>query len=258
MDLGLDNKNALVCAASKGIGLACAQALAAEGVHVHLVARNSHTLEQAVHLITQSGGTASPIVADLTHADAATTILAALPEADIVVTNPGLSPAADLLDGQKAWESGITDIVGRPFALINQYLPYMKSQQFGRIINITSSAVLMSHPGLAFSGALRAALTHATTSLAQRVAPHGITVNNLAPGPVATDGLMDFFKRYATESGRTVEEVKAERLASIPTKRFVSVDELGKQCAYIASVHTNNLTGKTLLIDGGINTYPFL
>ncbi len=258
MELGLTDKTALVCAASKGIGLACAEALAAEGVSVYLVARNRRNLDKAVESIVLAGGKADAIVADLSAAESAATIAAALPEADIIVTNPGQSPGADILAGHETWESGISDIVGKPFGLINQYLPYMESQKFGRIINITSSAVLMSHPGLAFSGALRAALTHATASLAQRVARYGITVNNLAPGPVATDSLMNFFARYAKETGRTVEEVQAERLASIPTEAFVSLDELGKQCAYIASAHTKNLTGKTLLIDGGINSYPFL
>lgn len=258
MDLGLKNKKALVCAASAGIGLACAEALAAEGAHVTLVARSPDNLAGAVEAIVGNGGTADAIVADLGDEDAVITIAAALPEADIIVTNPGQSPGADILEGQEIWESGIGAIVAKPFSLISQYLPYMESQQFGRVINITSSAVLMSHPGLAFSGALRAAFTHATTSLARRVACHGITVNSLAPGPVDTEALMEFFERYARETSRTPEEVKAERLASIPTGCFVSLDELGRQCAYIASPHTKNLTGKTLLIDGGMNTYPFL
>jgi len=258
MDLKLNDKKALVCAASKGIGLACAKALAAEGVQVTLVARNRENLTKAVESIVASGGKADLIVADLSDEMSVTAIAAALPEVDIIVTNPGQSPGADILSGDEVWESGIADIVSRPFSLVKQYLPFMESQQFGRVINITSSAVLTSHPGLAFSGALRAAFTHATTSLAQRVACHGITVNNLAPGPVETEGLMQFFERYAKETNRTLEAVKEERLAGIPTGRFVSLDEMGRQCAYLASPHTKSLTGKTLLIDGGTNTYPFL
>ena len=258
MDLKLKHKKALVCAASKGIGLACAKALAAEGVQVTLVARNRENLARAVESIVATGGEADLIVADLSDADSATVITAALPEVDIIVTNPGQSPGADILSDDDVWESGIADIVSKPFRLVKQYLPYMESQRFGRVINITSSAVLTSHPGLAFSGALRAAFTHATTSLARRVACHGITVNNLAPGPVDTEGLMDFFERYARETNRTLEEVKAERLAEIPTASFVSLDEMGRQCSYLASPNTKSLTGKTLLIDGGMNTYPFL
>jgi len=258
MDLELNDKKALVCGASKGIGLACGKALAAEGAQVTLVARNRENLTRAVESIVKNGGQADLIVADLSEAGSATAIAAAFPEADIIVTNPGQSPGADILAGDEVWESGIADIVSRPFSLVKQYLPYMESQQFGRVINITSSAVLTSHPGLAFSGALRAAFTHATTSLAHRVACHGITVNNLAPGPVDTEGLMQFFQRYAKETNRSLEAVKAERLAAIPTGRFVSLDEMGRQCAYIASPQTQSLTGKTILIDGGTNTYPFL
>ncbi len=259
MDLGLAGKRALVCGASGGIGLACARALAEEGVEVHLVARDSSRLEAAVSTILEAGGIGSSSAEDLRDPEAPQRIVAAFPAADIVVTNPGASPAADLLTGgEAAWHDGIEAIVSQPLALIALALPPMKAQGFGRIINVTSAAFAHSSPRLAFSGALRGALTHAMTSLARQVAAEGITVNNIAPGPVESAGLHHHLDRIALAEGITREQAAAGRLASVPTGRFATADEIGRICAFLASVHTANITGRTILADGGANPYPFL
>ena len=258
MDLGIQRKRALICGASSGIGLACARALSAEGAEVWLVARGLGRLEQAVRDINGEGGKATAIVADLSNPESIDIIKGHLPDCDILITSPGGSPSADILAGTQAWTDGINSMVVNLLDLINAYIDGMSSRKFGRVLNVTTSAVHIANPGLAFSGALRAALTHATTTLARRVAGQGITINNIAPGPVESDGLQGYFERRAKELDIDAASVRADRLLEIPSGRFAEAEEIGRLCAFMSSVHTRNITGRTLLVDGGSNPYPFL
>jgi 3-oxoacyl-[acyl-carrier protein] reductase len=258
LDTKIAGKIALICGGSSGIGLACALALAAEGTHVRLVARNKQNLESAASIVNAVGGQTSFLCADLGEAKSTKAIYEAFPEVDILVTNPGVSPAGDLLGGGRLWSEGIDQIVTQPLALIDKYLPRMQRQGFGRVINITSSAVMFSGTHLAFSGALRSALTHAAASLAKQVAARGVTVNNVAPGPVESEGLQRYFERIAAEEGVDANVIRLRRLQSLPSGRFISPSEIGFVCVFLASPCSSNINGRTILVDGGANPNPFI
>lgn len=258
MDMKLQGKSALICGGSSGIGLACARAFCEEGVAVTIAARNPERLEAARQSLAQLGRSVNIVAVDLESPDAVATLRQAIDTIDILVTNPGGSPAADILSAKDEWKTGIAQIVAQPMAIVESYLPAMRARKFGRIINISSSAFAYANPSLAFSGALRAALTHVTANLARRVACDGVTVNNIAPGPVESEGLNLFFERVAKEQKITLGEVRALRLKDTPTQRFADADEIGRMAVFLASPHAGNLTGRTMLIDGGANLYPFL
>jgi 3-oxoacyl-[acyl-carrier protein] reductase len=257
LDLGLDGRLAVVCGASSGIGLGCARVLAAEGCRVVLVARNLERLRQAEATIRNDGGAASALAVDLGSADAPAKILAAAGAVDILVTNPGLSPAGNLTD-PAIWPAGIAAIVAQTLGLIGAVVPSMRARRFGRIVNIASSGAFEAGAALGFSGALRAALIHAAASLARDFGPDGVTVNNIAPGPVRSDGLRAYFERRARETGRDVGAVLSERMASIPTRRFAEPEEIGRACAFLCAPSAASISGRTILMDGGANDYPFL
>ncbi|WP_425051583.1 SDR family oxidoreductase [Psychromarinibacter sp. S121] len=253
MDLGIAGRRALVCGASAGIGFACAKVLAEEGCKVVMVARDAARLDAAVAQIPGARGVAADLGAEGVEAR----LLAEVGPVDILVTNPGVSPAGSLTDA--ATVMAATEAVpARTMALIGAFLPGMREGGWGRVVNITSSGVFASGPALGLSGAVRAALTHMAASLAQEVAPDGVTVNCIAPGPVDTAGLQHFVERRARETGQTIEEVRAARLASLPTGRFSEPDEVGALCAFLASGRAANITGRTVLADGGANAFPFL
>lgn len=258
MDMQLKGKTALVCGGSSGIGLGCAHALAAEGVNVVIAGRDAGRLQKAVDAIAGDGGLVRAVTVDLASPDAVTKLRAAAAAFDILLMSPGGSPAGDILTIGSGWTSGIEQIVARPMAIIEAYLPGMQAKRYGRVINITSSGVHFTNPGLAYSGALRAAMTHATANLARRVAADGITINSIAPGPVESAGLHEFFERRAKELGVSVEEVRAQRLKDTPTGRFGEAADIGAMAVFLASPYAGSITGRTLLMDGGANPFPFL
>lgn len=258
MDMRLKGKSALICGGSSGIGLACAKALAEEGVAVVVVGRDQSRLERALVSLAAASIEARAVSVDLSSSGAVATLLEAIKEVDIILTNPSGSPAADILEAGAAWTTGIDQFVVQPLAIVRAYLPGMQLRRFGRVINITSSAFAFASPGLAFSGALRAALTHTATNLARRVAADGVTVNNIAPGPVESDGLHEFLERIAREQNISVAEARAQRLRDTPAQRFADPAEIGRMAVFLASPHAASLTGRTMLMDGGANPYPFL
>ena len=257
MDMHLAGKTALICGGSSGIGLACAHAFAEEGAAVVIVARDPARLEQARTALAVHPVPVTAIATDLSVPAAAQTLRAQIEALDIIVASPGGSPSADIME-PGAWVPGIEQIVAAPIAIFEAFLPGMTERRFGRIINLTSSGVAFANPALAFSGALRAALTHAATNLARRVAPYGITVNSIAPGPVTSNGLEEFFARVARQDGLSVEQVRAARLATIPAARFAEAEEIGRMAVFLASPHARSITGRTMLMDGGANPFPFL
>ncbi|MAQ83978.1 MAG: hypothetical protein CMH12_12175 [Maritimibacter sp.] len=253
MDLGIAGRRALVCGASAGIGFGCAQVLAAEGCEVIMVARDPGRLDAAVTQVPGARG----VVADLGEDGVEARLRDAAGPVDILVTNPGVSPAGSLTDAATVMDA-TRSVPAQTMALIGAFLPGMRAAGWGRVVNITSSGVFASGAALGLSGAVRATLTHMAASLAQEVAADGITVNCIAPGPVDTAGLQHFVERRARETGQSVAEVRAARLASLPTRRFSEPAEVGALCAFLASSLAANITGRTVLADGGANAYPFL
>ncbi len=256
MDLGLQGKTALVCAASRGLGRGCAEALAGAGVNVVIVARRETLLEDAASDIRKRFGIeVIPVACDITTPEGRALALAACPELDILVTNAGGPPAGDFRKFTEAdWHRAVDANMLTPIELIKATIDGMIARGFGRIINITSAAVKMPIGILGLSNGARAGLTGFIAGLAREVAPHGVTINNLLPGMFATDRLAFLTQAQATAANLRVDEITERQLAGIPAGRFGSAEEFGAACAFLCSVHAGYITGQNLLIDGG--AYP--
>ena len=264
MDLGLKGKAALVCASSKGLGRGCAQALAAEGVDLVLVARGADALDATAKELRETAGVkVVAIAADITTDagrqlafGAATQLRHGAPAAfDIVVTNAGGPPIGDFRDfDHAAWLKAVEANMLTPIALIQATVDGMCERGWGRIVNITSSSVKAPIAALSLSNGARSGLTGFVAGVAREVAGKGVTINNLLPGAFATDRLLSMFGPRAAQAGITADEMAARRAASIPAKRFGHAEEFGATCAFLCSVHAGYITGQNVLIDGG--SYP--
>lgn len=253
MDLGIAGKKALVCGASAGLGYACAKALAAEGVDVLIVARTEGPLIQAAAYLNALGaGHAQALVADVTAEAGRARIFAAQSDFDIVVTNAGGPPPGDFRQwDQAAWVRALEANMLAPIELIKATVDGMMARGFGRIVNITSSAVKSPVDGLGLSTGARSGLTGFVAGLARTVAARGVTINNLLPGTFDTARLAGNFANQAEREGLSVEQVIERRLAKHPARRFGQPDELGSTCAYLCSVHAGYINGQNILLDGG-------
>ena len=259
MDLGLNGKWALVCAASKGLGKGCAKALAAEGVNVVITARGAEALEATAAEI----GAASPavqvvaVVGDITTPAGRAAALAAAPQIDILVNNAGGPPPGDFRDwDREAWIKAVDGNMLTPIELIKATVDGMCERGFGRIVNITSSAVKAPIDFLGLSNGARTGLTGfvAGTARQGRIASRGVTINNLLPGSFDTDRLRIGFGSVAAKSGQSLEQVMDARRKTVPTARFGTAEEFGAVCAFICSVHAGYLNAQNILLDGG--AYP--
>ncbi|MDR7150421.1 3-oxoacyl-[acyl-carrier protein] reductase [Hydrogenophaga palleronii] len=262
MDLGIAGRWALVCGASKGLGLGCAQALAAEGVNVVMVARGAPVLEAAAAAIAQ----ASPAVKVLTVAADITTPegrAAALSVAggpgtafDIVVNNAGGPPPGDFRSwDREAWIKAVDANMLTPIELIKATVDGMAERGFGRIVNITSSAVKAPIDILGLSNGARSGLTGFVAGVARSpLAAQGVTINNLLPGKFDTDRIAATLKAAADKTGKSMEEIRLSQQAQIPAGRYGTPQEFGAICAFLCSVHAAYMTGQNVLADGG--AYP--
>jgi 3-oxoacyl-[acyl-carrier protein] reductase len=259
MDLGLRGRWALVCAASKGLGRGCAEALVREGVNVVITARGADALEATAAGLRRLDPRAEvrAVAGDIATADGRAAALAACPRVDILVNNAGGPPPGDFRDwGREAWLAAIDANMLAPIELIKATVDAMAERGFGRIVNITSAAVKAPIDILGLSNGARSGLTGFVAGLARqpRLASRNVTINNLLPGPFDTDRLRGTMVGAAQASGRSVDEVLDERRQLNPTRRFGSAEEFGALCAFVCSVHAGYITGQNLLIDGG--AYP--
>lgn len=257
MDMGLRGKRAIVCASSRGLGRGCAEALAAEGVDLVINGRDQDTLMQtATEIANAHGVEVTPIAADIATADGQAAVLeAAEGRADILVNNAGGPPPGDYTDwGRDEWLDAVEQNMLTPIMLMKAVLPHMIDQGWGRIVNITSGSVKAPIPQLGLSNGARAGLTGFVAGLSRQVAPSGVTINNLLPGPFDTDRIASLMGNIAKNTGKTVEEVAEARKASNPTRRFGTREEFGAYCAFLCSQHAGYVTGQNLLMDGG--AYP--
>jgi 3-oxoacyl-[acyl-carrier protein] reductase len=242
MELGIEGRRALVCGASKGLGFACALALAHEGVSATLVARDQTALTLAADQIQSSTGQpCHSITADLSTAAGRGRVLEVCPDPDILVTNAGGPPAKDftelgLADWQKALETNLLAAV----ELVRGIAPGMAQRRFGRIINITSMTVRMPVERLDLSTATRMALTGYVAGVARQVARHNVTINNLLPGTIMTERIRDL--------GKTAQGL----IDKVPMGRAGSPAEFAAACAFLAGVPAAFITGQSLLVDGGL------
>ena len=253
MDLGLTGKTAIVCAASKGLGRACARSLAANGVAVTIAARSQGPLDETAEAIRSDFGVAvTAVAADVTTAEGREAILAACPQPDILVNNAGGPPPGDFRDWEREdWIAALDANMLSAIEMIRASLDGMIERRFGRVVNITSSAVKAPIASLGLSNGARAGLTGFVAGLARQNARHNVTINNLLPGPFDTDRLRGNARAAAERAGRDFEEVLEERRQAHPAGRFGRPEEFGEACAFLCGAQAGYITGQNLLIDGG-------
>ena len=256
MDMGIAGRTALVCAASKGLGRGCAEALAAEGVNLVIAARTVETLEATAEAIRATTGVEVKTVAcDITTPEGRMAALAACPEPDILVNNAGGPPPGDFRNfTHDDWIRALEANMLTPIELIRATIDPMIARGFGRIVNITSSAVKAPIDVLGLSNGARSGLTGFVAGLARKVARDGVTINNLLPGLFDTDRIATTLTAQAKAQHVSVDEARKQRMASIPAGRFGNRDEFGRACAFLCSVHAGYITGQNWLMDGG--AYP--
>ena len=261
MDLGIAGKWALVCGASKGLGLGCAQALVREGVNVLIVARGAEVLQAAAaNLIADSARPAGAevlfVAADITTEAGRTAVFAVRRDFDIVVTNAGGPPPGDFRDWNRdAWIKAVDANMLTPIELIKATVDGMAARGFGRIVNITSSAVKSPIDILGLSNGARSGLTGFVAGVSRSgLAAQGVTINNLLPGAFDTDRLRGNMAGVAQKTGKPVEAIIDTRRKAIPAQRFGTPEEFGAICAFLCSTHAGYMTGQNVLADGG--AYP--
>jgi len=256
MDLGLRGKTALVCAASKGLGRACAIALAREGVRLVITARGKEALEAtAVEIRRAHAVEVVTVVGDITTDEGKRAALAACPAPDILITNAGGPPTGDFREwSREAWMKALNANMLTPIELIKATMDGMIGRKFGRIVNITSTSVKAPIAALGLSNGARAGLTGFIAGLARQTVKHNVTINNLLPGSFLTDRTRQTIAGFAKAAGLTEEQAAAERLKSIPAARLGDPAEFGDACAYLCSAQASYVTGQNFLIDGG--AYP--
>jgi 3-oxoacyl-[acyl-carrier protein] reductase len=259
MDLGIAGKWALVCGASKGLGFGCARALAQEGVNLVINARNPEALQEAAASLSALAPQVKvlAVAADITTEEGRAAVLAAAGgpgvDFDIVVTNAGGPPPGDFRDWDRAaWIKAVDANMLTPIELI------MAARGFGRIVNITSSAVKAPIDILGLSNGARSGLTGFVAGLARSgIAARGVTINNLLPGKFDTDRLRTTFSAAASKTGKSLDDVRLVQQSQVPARRFGTPDEFGAICAFLCSVHAGYMTGQNILPDGGLYAGTF-
>lgn len=253
MDLGISNRRAIVCAASRGLGRGCAQALAAAGVNLVINARNREVLEETATAIRSDHGVEVIAVdSDITTDAGRDAVLAAAGVPDILVNNAGGPPPGHWSDWNRddfvaALDANMLSAID----MMKRCLPEMIDRRWGRVVNITSMSVKAPIPVLGLSNAARAGLTGYVAGTARQVAGFGVNINNLLPGIHATDRAVALDSDLAAAKGISLEDAKAERCAMIPAGRYGTSDEFGATCAFLCSKHAGFMVGQNILVDGG-------
>jgi 3-oxoacyl-[acyl-carrier protein] reductase len=253
MDLGITGKRAIVCAASKGLGRACALALAHNGVDLVINARTAGELEAtAAEIRAATGRTVTAVAADIATKEGRAKVLAACPAPDILVNNAGGPPRGDFDEwDEDAWLQAVNLSMIAPIMLIRTVVDGMCARRFGRIVNITSGTVKLPLPDHALSQGPRAGLTAVSAGLARQVARHNVTINGLLPGQHLTERMQTGLIETARKTGKSQAELIAKRVADIPAGRVGDPFEFGEACAFLCSTHSGYIVGQNLLLDGG-------
>jgi 3-oxoacyl-[acyl-carrier protein] reductase len=253
MDYGIRGRRAIVCAASEGLGRGCAVALAREGVDLVINARRQALLDDTAAAIhAQTGVSVVAVAADITTAEGRAAVLAACPSPDILVNNAGGPPIGDFRDwDEAAWISAVNANMITPIMLMRAVVDGMIARRFGRIVNITSRSVKAPLAHLGLSNGARAGLTGFVAGLARQVARHNVIINNLLPGPFATDRQVTGMRKLAEKAGQSYDSFVQARMAEVPAGRLGTPEEFGKACAFLCSADAGYIVGQNLLIDGG-------
>ena len=256
MDLGLAGKVSLVAASSRGLGRAIAEELAAEGSDLLLCARGKEALREAARAVEALGVRAVAVPTDLSEPAEidrlVDTGLSELGRIDVLVTNAGGPPAGTFESHPaEAWRQAVRLNLESVLQLVRRVLPGMKERGWGRVVNVTSIAVKEPIDGLILSNSVRAAVTGFARTLANEVAPYGITVNNAMPGYTRTARLEELAERIGAARGSGPDEVIAEWEAGIPVGRIGTPREFAALVAFLASERASYITGASIAVDGG-------
>jgi 3-oxoacyl-[acyl-carrier protein] reductase len=253
MDMGIRGKRALVCAASKGLGLGCARALAEAGVHLVMNARGAEALEASASVIRADFGVeVATVAADITTEEGRAAVLAEAGAVDILVNNAGGPPPGMWTDWDREdFIAALDANMLTPIALIKALVPGMMERGWGRVVNITSQSVKSPIAILGLSNSARAGLTGYIAGTSRQVAGKGVTINNLLPGIHATDRAVALDTGVADREGITLDEAKEKRCATIPAGRYGTPEEFGAACAFLCSQHAGFIVGQNILLDGG-------
>mgnify|MGYP000270818831 CR=1 FL=1 len=253
MDLGIQGKTAIVCAASRGLGRGCAEALAAEGVSLIINGRDAQTLAAtAAHIRETYGVEVTEVAADIGTEEGRAAVLAASENVDILVNNNGGPPPGMWSDwGRDEWLNAVEQNMITPIMMINAVLPGMMERGWGRIVNITSQSVKSPIAVLGLSNGARAGLTGFVAGTSRQVAGSGVTINNLLPGIHDTDRATALDAGVAKAQNIAADEARSQREATLPAKRYGTAAEFGATCAFMCSAHAGYMIGQNVLLDGG-------
>jgi 3-oxoacyl-[acyl-carrier protein] reductase len=258
VDLGIAGCRAIVCASSRGLGRACAAALAGEGVHLVINGRDRAALEEAAGALRAAFPvTIQPVCADVTTPEGRAALLAACPEPDILINNnAGPPPGAFVSFDEEAWRGALESNLLAALMLTSAVVDGMRARGFGRVVTITSAMVTTPRPGMALSSAARTGLTAALKSLSLEVARDNVTLNNLLPERFDTDRQRFMAERVMAAERIDYAEARERQENSIAARRLGRPEELGAACAFLCSRQAGFISGNNIHLDGG--SYPGL
>ena len=256
MDLGLKGKNAIVTAASRGLGLATARSLAREGVSITMNARSPDALEQAAEEVRKDFGVdVKTVAADFNETESRAALLAAAGAPDILVSNPGVRQVPTPYDQISAddWRHWLDVHFLSSVDMIQRVAPGMVERKFGRIVNMSVSFIKFPQVGFAHSHAARLALSGATAAMVRELIPHNVTINTICPGLFDTDALHTNLHGHAKRGNTTYEAIVQNRLETCPAGRFADPSECGDLIAYLCSAQAGFVSGQNIVNDGGVH-----
>jgi 3-oxoacyl-[acyl-carrier protein] reductase len=258
MDLGLNGRKAIICASSRGLGKACAMALAREGADIVINGRNAETLDLAVREIAiVAKGAVVAVAADINTSEGRAALVAACPNADILVNNNDGPPPGNFQQWEEShWKAALEANLLAPVFMIKALIEGMKERRFGRIVNITSAMVKTPRSVMGLSTTARSGLTALCKGLSVDVAPFNVTINNMLPERFDTDRQQQMAKLAMAFKKISYEEARAEIAESIAAKRMGDPSEFGDACAFLCSAQAGFISGQNLQLDGG--SYPGL
>lgn len=256
MDLGLAGRKALIFGGSRGLGRACAEAIASEGALVTIAGRTEATLAAAAAEISARYGVpVSHVSADITTDEGRRAALAACPEPDILLNNASGWPPGDFRDlSHEDWIAGINSMMLGPIGMIRLVVDDMMARGFGRIVNITSRSVKIPQAELSLSNGARTGLTGFVAGLSRQTISRGVTINNILPGIFDSEAQAEHIQGLVDAGEGTFEEIHARRAQENPAGRYGRPEELGSLFAWLCGDKAGFMTGQNLLIDGG--SYP--
>jgi 3-oxoacyl-[acyl-carrier protein] reductase len=253
VDLGIAGRHAIVCASSRGLGFACADSLAREGVHVTINGRDADSLAVAARTLSERHGvTVRAVAGDIVDASTREALLHACPAPDIVVNNNGGPAPGRFADWDRdAWIAALDANMLAPLAMIRAVVDGMVERRFGRIVNITSAMVKTPVSPMGLSTGARTGLTSVAKALSKDVARANVTINNLLPERIDTSRQRQMAELHAARAGITVDEAYAHMAQSIAARRLGRPDEVGDACAFLCSAQAGYISGQNLQLDGG-------